>query len=345
MIVDSVLKINFKNVEGIFIDHLHYLNGIIFSIFAKKKVKIYSILYPKEFFFINFKKKKNIHFANIENIVKICKSKKQTPLKSEILFYEKILKKPQIIPYMKKVNFSNISIDKNIKWKEFKYIIYAHSFLDAQMCYGYDGFTSLYDWLTFTIKVLVKKNVKFIVKSHPNFFNNTFGEISKTDKYLFRKLQSEYSNKNIYYINYPVKNLELLNKISKKTILISHHGTALMEGMYLKYKCISSHSTFWNNEFKLTNTWRSRNEYKKLLLKDYQSLFYANKNDLNDILRQVFWKENCFYGSKNYLEIISNFIGISRDKLYNMQSDINLDRIKRDKLITYLSKNIEEITS
>ena len=56
------------------------------------------------------------------------------------------------------------------------YLIYAHSFIDGQLFYGYDEFVNLFDWLEFTIKFLKKRNKKIIVKSHPNFHNKIFGK-------------------------------------------------------------------------------------------------------------------------------------------------------------------------
>ena len=53
----------------------------------------------------------------------------------------------------------------------YDYIVYAHSFTDAQLIYGADGFCSTLEWLIFTINELNRQNKKFIIKAHPNFFS------------------------------------------------------------------------------------------------------------------------------------------------------------------------------
>ena len=49
---------------------------------------------------------------------------------------------------MKDVDFKKFY---EINYNKFDYIIYAHSFTDAQLVYGNDGFSNVYDWLIFTI--------------------------------------------------------------------------------------------------------------------------------------------------------------------------------------------------
>lgn len=64
-------------------------------------------------------------------------------------------------------NFDPLSSDLG----DFDHIVYAHSFTDAQLNYGYDGaFMNVYDWLVFTLDCLIEKNKKICLKAHPNFF-------------------------------------------------------------------------------------------------------------------------------------------------------------------------------
>ena len=54
------------------------------------------------------------------------------------------------------------------------------------------------------------------------------------DRKLFYKIISHYSdNDNIIIIKDPIKNGDLLKKLNKKTILISHHGSAILEVYFL----------------------------------------------------------------------------------------------------------------
>ena len=52
--------------------------------------------------------------------------------------------------------------------------------------------------------------------------------------------------KDITFIDFPIKNEAILNGIRKDTIIVSHHGTALLEGIARNFKCISSVATLWS---------------------------------------------------------------------------------------------------
>ena len=104
------------------------------------------------------------------------------------------------------------------------------------MLYGYDGFINVYDWLIFTINELSKnKNNKIMIKAHPFFFDAKFPNLMmKYDRKLFLKIADKYKdNKNVIFIKEPIKNSDLLYQLNKrKTILISHHGSAILEGLF-----------------------------------------------------------------------------------------------------------------
>jgi hypothetical protein len=345
-IFNTAIKISNDN-QAFYIDHAGYLNGIFYEILSKKKKLIYSNVYPRGVFFIDFRKKENFFFQKVENLLRLRKLKKLTNKKREknINFFEKILKKPETIPYMKSTKFNKIKrfnlITNNIN--KFEYIIYAHSFTDAQLWYGHDGFVTLYDWLDFTIKELKEKNVSVLVKGHPNFYNKSIGLMSKIDKEKFTYLSKKYNSAKIFFLNTPIKNGELLKKINKKTILISHHGTALLEGLYSGFKCISSIATFWDPQIKITNQWKSTNEYRLLLNKDWSKLKYPNKNHLLNIIYQVFLDDNSAYGKNYYLEIFSKISKITRERMFRLQHNLKVNKKIEIKIINKISQNIEEI--
>lgn len=343
LLVDTAIILK-DNVKAVYIDHIGYLNGALFSIFSKYKIRVYTNAYPRSIFYIDYKKKNNYFLNSIENALKIRPSRKKIiPSKAQIFFYENILKKPNLIPYMKYAKFIKINNYKNVNWKSYNCIIYTHSFLDAQLWYGDDGFKNLYDWLLFTIQELLNRNYKIIIKAHPNFYNSAIGETADIDKKIFNKIKKKFNDKNIFYIDEPVKNFDLLKKVSKKTLLISHHGSALIEGMYLGFKCISSSSTFWSHEFLLTNQWNSQDEYKNILSRKWKDLIYSNKDHLNDLLYNVFWKKGSIYGKQYYVETISRVSRISRELMFKLQHEIKVKKETRDRIINQLEKNIEEV--
>ena len=171
---------------------------------------------------------------------------------------------------MRYANYKNQK--SKYKFQNIDYVIYAHSFVDGQLFYGYDGFSNLFEWLDFTIDYLLKKKKKILVKGHPNFYNKTLGDISYQDSKLFEKIIKKYSNSNIIFINEALKNSLLLKNIDKKTIIISHHGTALLESTFLGYKTICSKYCIWDDKFHISNQWSNIKDYKRLLDKKYNSL-------------------------------------------------------------------------
>ena len=90
------------------------------------------------------------------------------------------------------------------------------------------------------------------------------------DRKLFFKIMSKYKNNmNVNFIKKPTKNVDLLGRLNK-TILISHHGSAILEGLFLNFKCIASQATLWSPKFNVTNAWNSKLAYKNYLIKDWK---------------------------------------------------------------------------
>ena len=149
-----------------------------------------------------------------------------------------------------------------------------------QYMYGYDGFISYEDWLEFTLDSLNNRNNFVLVKAHPNFYES-FDYNDSYDISIFNKIKSKYSKfENIYFIDYPLQNNELLKILNKKTIIVGRCNTALLEALYFKFKVISSSKVLWDsNKLKLTNTWQNPSEYKKLLKKSWIQLRKPNMRD------------------------------------------------------------------
>ena len=315
---------------------VYYLKYLI-----KKKKLIFTNTYPRGLFLIN--QIKNVKKNLLEERLKLNKVSKIKikPNKKNLKFFQSILKNPKKIPYMKYTKFQNLG---NSHFFDYEYIIYAHSFLDAQLWYGLDGFSSLYEWLVFTIDELIFNKKKIILKAHPNFYNTAIGEMSEIDKMLFKKIKKRYADQeNIIIIDQAIKNNELLSKVSKKTILISHHGTALLEGAFLGFKCISSKATFWRSNFIITNMWKNRNSYRRLLKKSWRHLKNPNKKDLYNLFDQLFWNDYSIYGKLFYLNIISKFSKTSREKIFKMQHKTLISNKIKKKIINKISNSIEEV--
>ena len=242
---------------------------------------------------------------------------------------------------MKKTKFKNL---KNKNLSNFTHIIYTHTFTDDQLTYGYDGFVNSLEWLEFTLNILSKNiNNRIIVKIHPRVFSNDFkGDTDSLDRKVFKKVIKKYQSSRVLFINEPIKNSQIIKKLNKKTIVISHHGTALIEGMISGFKCIGSTATFWSKNFKLCNNWSNRKEYKNLLLSNYESLDYHNKIDLNLFCKELYVHPNRYYGKDFFANKFAEFISTDRYEL--MRGHLKLEEVlnKKKKNLPNLYKEISK---
>ena len=314
---EKIYKIN-----AIYIDHCGYLNGVLYSFYSLRKKIIFTNNYPSNLYGVNFKKNKNNFFRKYEESLKLKKDKKNYKInfKSTTEFTKKMFTQKNFIPWM---NFTNYKKSNNIDFNSYDYIIYAHSFTDGQLWYGFDGFENTLQWLNFTLDKLELMNKKVLVKAHPNFYRKNFGVQDAWDKKIFSTFEKKYSkNRNIYILNKPVFNNEILKKIDKKTILVSHHGTVLLEASYFGFKTICSYATFFNKNFKLSNVWKNKNEYEKLLNQNFSDLSYSNSNDVLYLIHKIFLDERSYSGSKFWSNILKKASGIKSFREWHKRIEI-----------------------
>ena len=333
-----------KKIDAAYIDHCIYINGIIVEVLTQKNILIYSNNYPKNLFcFKNISKNKKICIDKIIELKKNdIKTSKKDLINAEKYAY-KIIKNTNTLPWMKSITFKSEKIDRLSNATHF---IYAHSFTDGQLMYGYDGFVNIYDWIYFTLNTLSKnkKNLIF-VKAHPWFYHpkNPNGKFL-FDRNIFLKLKKKFQSDNIIFIKEPIENFKILKQLKKDTILISHHGTAILEGLYYNFKCITSQRTFWAKEFKLTNNWLNQGNYKRLLEKPWNKLNYKNKNDYRNVCFQLFLKKNGIFGKYLWLKIICDAYKVSMKEIWeNIKFHKNLSKKKEKEVLKKIQKNIEQI--
>jgi hypothetical protein len=318
-----------KTINAAYIDHCFGLNGIFYSYFGKYKVPIYTNNYPLNIFMVNFKKKKNIKLLKYENAIKIGNYNKNISRK-KIEAAKKILKKmtftKNYLPWMKKVKFTNLSVCKK-DFSTYDYLIYVHSFTDGQLIYGNDEFENTYDWLDFTLNILKNKQKKIIVKPHPNFYVKSNGILSIYDKLIYNNILKKYqSNSNFLFLDKPIFNYDLLKKINNNCILITHHGSVLLEAVFLGFKTICSHSTFYDKNFKHTITWKNKKEYESLLSNENLKK-KTYKNDLFILIDNLFFNNFSFYSKNLWVTIarknlnINHYDFVKKIKIFSGQNN------------------------
>tara|TARA_B110000858_G_scaffold198036_1_gene262198 strand:- start:938 stop:2329 length:1392 start_codon:yes stop_codon:yes gene_type:complete len=334
-----------KFISAVYLDHGMFLNGIIVNYFSNKKKIIYSNNYPRGLFYKPIKSNK---FLTYENFLGIRYNKNSNYKKKKLI--NKILNKntknpSNFYPWMKQKMFKRFSHDS---FGKIDYIVYCHAFTDAQLQFGYDDFITIEEWLRFTLNILKVKKSKVIVKAHPNF--NKYNKIfrSKLEIKIFNKIMNEYKDdKNILFLSDPVRNIDILKKVdNKKTILVTHHGTTILEGTNLNFKFISFEKNFWSKKFKLTNTWKDKIQYKNLLNKKFASLDYPNKRDLYSLCDQIFLNDKGFAGKNYYVNILSSRFNLNKENIINGKiklENYNPNNKLHGNLINTLLKSIETI--
>lgn len=319
-------------IKGAYIDHCGYLNGIIFSFFAKKGVVIYTNNYPLGIYCVDYSKNKNKDLLKYENSLRITVKKniKQINKKKTYQKISLLVKNKKFIPYLIKASYKKLA---NIDYNKFDYVIYAHSFTDGQLWHGYAGFENNLKWLEFTLDELKNTNKKILIKPHPNYYNKSLATNAVWDKKIYNDVLKKYKKcKNLYFIQEPIHNYMLLQKLNKNCILISKHGTAIIEAAYMNFKSISCSSNFFDKKFKITNMWDKPSDYSKLLNEEIH-LKRPNKIDLLKLIHSLFYFYNSEYHPNFYENIIRKNLNLSKKKYQKIIQTVNRGKISNSKII------------
>jgi len=337
-LIKSADNYNSKNkIKAIYIDHCGYINGILYSYFSKQKTIVYTNNFPKNIYGVDFRSKKNLNNQKYENSLKIKKKNKLNnhQIKKTKMLMNKLFTKPNIIPWMQTTKYQKYD---GINYDNLDYIVYAHSFTDGQLWFGYDDFENTLDWLLFTLNRLEKLNKKVLVKGHPNFYNKVYGINSIWDNKIFSSVKKKYkNNRNFYFIDRPLLNHDILKKVNKNTILLSHHGTVLLEAAYHGFKSICSKASFFDENFNMANIWNNKKDYEKILNQEYSKLKLPNKNDAVYLVHKIFLDDRSYSGKKFWNNIIVNEIGISMQE-FQKKIEILPNAKNKKKRLAYFKK-------
>jgi len=259
-----------NKIGAAFIDHGCYENGVYVELLSSLQVPMYLNDYPFGLFRWEPKSCSGYQSALQVPIYPISEDDKNIGRETLLARTEN----SERIPYLR-AQFENYHLTT-----QFDYVIYTHSFTDAQCLYGYDGaFNNVKEWLEYTIEELGDANI--CVKLHPGLFiENTSAQVFQWDKILMSEFIEKYKSKsNIHFIDFAVTNIQLLKQIKKDTILITHHSNALLEGASMGFKCICAGANNWNN-YQLFNEWTDKGSYKALLQMSPSELSSTNLETL-----------------------------------------------------------------
>jgi hypothetical protein len=332
--VDEFLKIK-NNISAVYANEVYYINGVYRDLAIIFNIPFYTHGYPfnlSRFFGAKCDQLDdyNLVDTNLNFNSNIGKKK-----------LEEITNDTNKISYMAGLKFYNKY--NEIDFRDAYAVIYAHSFTDAQQAFKVDSnFLNMYDWLKFTISEL--NNKKIILKAHPYFYMDGYeSQVIEWDKIIWKNLIKKFSKKNlIEVIDWPMQNLELLKKVSKKTLLISHHGNALLEGGGLGFKCICSSFTPWA-KFDLFNTWNSKQQYSKMLKKKIE-LQETKIQNLYRYIGNAYLSKQSIHSQEEWRKVIAKYMGKTSIELTSNPSLINnLNDLDVNKLALKISKNINSL--
>lgn len=314
-----------------------YLDGIIADFFLKKKnVKVYFKVSPfdlacvsKNYDNINDFRKKNLRQDHIK-----IKDKKIRDYMRNRLFD----------PAKNILNYSVANTKKKFLSKAtdgINFIVYQHSFTDAQLNFGFDDFKSVYDWLLFTINHLNKNNKNEIyLKLHPNIHRKVKSNIPEMDRKIWFHLKQKLPS-NVNFIESTISNYKFLKTFNpKNTIIISHHGNAVMEGAYLGFRSISSYNSLWS-DYSFSNLWKNKKEYLSLLHHSSTNIEYLTPPDetVNLFIKDCYLRDVGNYSEKSFMNIISKLSNISLQQI-RTDLDIKLPLTIKQKIISEISENL-----
>ena len=338
---------NYK-FSGVYVDHAMYLNGVLFDIFFANKKIIYSNQHPQSLFKIIPQKNKDANFLNYLKIKYDNKNLSQTEKIGTKRLIKKLFFNPKkYIAYMQDTPLKkfNKKFDKRLL-KSFEYIVYSHAVTDAQLLCGIDGFASILDWQIFTIEQLIKENKKFIVKAHPSFHMK--GKMFLWERKIFSSLMNRYKkHQDILFIEEPIENLEVVKNLNPKCIILTHHGTAELEGIYHNLKVISFKNNIYDHKYEISNKWSNIEEYKSLLKRNWSKLEYANYDNYLKLMNKYYVK-GPYFGKHFYLNALQDHmiknkvINKNFNNIENMIKIFNKSKNKK-KIIKNLNIRIQEM--
>ena len=302
------------DIKAVYLDHIFYLNGIFYAFFINQKIIIYTNNFPLSIIRVGLKNRKQ-EFQKVEGILKLPFEKKDYSKSKNLIkkkIYEMTKHPKKFLPWLRNTKYHKVLSNK---FKQYDYVVYCHSFTDAQLIYGDDGFSSTYEWLIFTLNFLKHKGAKVIIKPHPNFWNSYLikkDSLINFDRKIYKNILLKYNNVDHFlFLNNAISNFDLMKKLNKKCILISHHGSVIFEASAMNFKTIFSEATFYSNKYRVSNSWNSKKEYQKLLDKKWVNLKFSNTRDLHKLFGKYFYDDHSYYGKYYWQKVLSDHLKIN----------------------------------
>lgn len=320
-----------KNAKFAIVEHIGFINGS-FAVAARDlKIPLFTDNYP---YGIRFSKVPT--FKSTADLFKFKYSNNTDSYQLDEDFDTN--KIPYLQPFKSENKFNNYDFEK------YDYIFYIHLLIDDQNLQGWDGaFGNNLEWTLFTLSSL--KDKKVLVKSHPNFYVNTQSN-RLFDGAIYKLLKNKFNRKysNIDFLDVPIESINLLKRLKRECIAITHHGTAIAECGAMNITTISSslHPIYDLKEANI-NTWKNISEYKKILKQNWDNLKRPNVDYCKNIYTKFMNTPGSFTHKDNWINFLVRELGVDRKVYEGFPGKLNktLLNLKKDesyiKLINKIS--------
>lgn len=165
-------------------------------------------------------------------------------------------------------------------------VVFLHDFADGQLICGIDGFADLLEWAEYTVRHLIGPNwTEVLVRPHPH------SRYPANAHYLraLEKSVQRYPQVRFVSPNAPLKDLIA----GDTTLIVSHHGTIVLETVALGKNAIYSGLSPWGGSWNIGFEWTTPVEYAallqdpRLLVAPNQATISIRKSELADFVSSL----------------------------------------------------------
>ncbi|MCI5188907.1 MAG: hypothetical protein D3905_03700 [Candidatus Electrothrix sp. AS4_5] len=332
----AVAEITSKDIEYSYLNDSSYLYGIVNDVLLKNGVKVFRQGYPYCLVECDKGCKRQIDPLRLRlNRAGFSYKKAEEYVNARLENPQKNIGYFQI----EETLINNFAVEKRKKVA----VVYTHSFTDAQLVYGYDGFESVYFWLIFTVEKLIDQGYFVLLKGHPNFWAPDYqSKVVAWDKDVWLSVLKYVKKMDlVQVIDFPLYNGTLLGLLDKsETLLVSHHGNAIIEGAAKKFKTVSSVCSLWGDFYCFGESWRTKSEYNRLLEKPLQE-FACNPEEALRFVYDNYMNPLGYHGPFYWKRLIAPKLGVEEAELERFPSLIIPSQIRcYDDVVKNITKGI-----